>query len=117
MHARHLQSLARIEAAHAGVGHWTEQQLHEEHAVGSVVFGVLCSSSHFRHQIRRLVVLADQLVVAHCPPPHRTVYSEASALALSTRAWNPAMTSEKRGACSKCPVITTADRPPWPQVG
>ena len=59
----HGQRLAQIKMFHASVRHRTQQQLAEQHAFGAEVFGILRLAGHFRVEIRRGVVLADELVL------------------------------------------------------
>ena len=61
--ARHSQRGGHIDPAHTTVRHRTQQQLHEQHAVRPVIFGVFRFALDFSQQIGSLVVLANQLVI------------------------------------------------------
>ncbi len=61
--AGHGQRFAQIKVLHASVGHGTQKQLAEQHAFGAEVFGIFRLAGHFRVEIRRGVVLADELVL------------------------------------------------------
>ena len=58
----HGERRVRIDALYPRMRHGAEQQLAEQHAFGAKVFGILRLARDLRIQIRRRVVLADQLV-------------------------------------------------------
>ena len=59
----HGQRGAGVDVPYTRVRHRTQQQLGKQHALGTIVLGVLRLPGHLRHQVRCRVVLADQLVV------------------------------------------------------
>ena len=67
---RHRERRAGIDAPDARVRHRAEEQLAEQHAIGAEVLRVLGSARHFRDQIRRRVVAADELLLSHVALPY-----------------------------------------------
>jgi len=67
-HARHGQRLSRVDPPHARVRHRAEQQLAEQHAVGTKIFRVLGAPGDLRDEVGRLIVLADQREGRHLAP-------------------------------------------------
>src|SRR5438132_320227 len=62
LHAGHRQRGAGVDVLDARVRYGAEQQLAEQHTVGAEILGVLGLPRNLRVQVRRRVVLADQLV-------------------------------------------------------
>ena len=63
LHAGHRQRFAHVEMFHPAMRHRTEQQLAEKHTVDPEIFGKLRLSGHFRVQIGRGIIFADQFVL------------------------------------------------------
>ena len=61
----HGERLARLDPPHAAVRHRAQQQLAEQHAVRAEILRVLRPARDFGDQIRRRVVVTEQLVVRH----------------------------------------------------
>ena len=73
--AAHRECRTRVDVPNASMRLRTEQLFAEQHPLRAKVLGVLRPSRHLRHEVGRLVVLPDQLVVRHgsrssCTPPH-----------------------------------------------
>ena len=58
----HGQRRVRMDALDPRMRHWAEQQFAEQHAFRSKVLGIFRLARHLRVEIRRRIVLADQLV-------------------------------------------------------
>ena len=68
VHPRHGQGGTGVDARHPGVRPRAQQQLGEQHALGTPVLGVPRLAGHFRDQVGRHVVLANELVFRHLTP-------------------------------------------------
>ena len=61
LHAGHRQGFTGIDVQHFGVRVRAEQQLGEQHAFGAIILGVFRFAGDLGDQVRRGVVLPDQL--------------------------------------------------------
>ena len=78
------QRRARVDPRDPRMRHRAEEQLREEHAVGAEVLGVLRLSGDLRDEIRRGVVLSDQLWIQ--PRPSSSTWQAATSLGVATGA-------------------------------
>jgi hypothetical protein len=62
VHTGHRERGARVDARHSRMRHGARQQLHEHHALGTEVLGVLRFARHLRVHIGRREILAKQVV-------------------------------------------------------
>jgi hypothetical protein len=67
--AAHRQCRTRVDVPDAGMRLRAEQLFAEQHPLGAKVLGVFRPARHLGHDVGRLVVLPDQLVVRHGPVP------------------------------------------------
>ena len=60
----HGERRVRMDTLDPRMRHWAEEQFAEQHAFCAKVLGVFCLAGNLRIEIRRHIVLADQLVPA-----------------------------------------------------